>query len=137
MLKSWFVFTGLVVFADRALAQPSLFSKYPDPPCQQPEFEVLPQAEDAKTPDQAKANLYDYEVRQYNREVEAYDACMHNYISKANRDAEKIRSDANEEVKRILDNANASIANVRAHIERAEAEVKKTSNTPPSALVKK
>ena len=112
-------------------AQTFVLSKYPGPRCGVPEFEVLPQAEDPKTPDQAKASLYDYEVRQYNREVEAYGACMRNYIAKANRDAQQIQTQANDEVKRITDNANASIAVIQAQIRKATADAKKISNTPP------
>ncbi len=112
-------------------------SKYPGPHCGLPEFEVLPQAEDAKTPDKTKANLYDYEVRQYNREVEAYGACIRNYIAKANSDAGRIQAQANEDAKRITDNANASVAVIQAQIRKAAANAKKISNTPASALVGK
>jgi len=109
--------------------------KYPGPRCAAPEFEVLPQAEDPKTPDQAKTSLHDYEVRQYNREVDAYDACMRNYIAKANRDAAQIQAEANEAVKRITDSAKASIATIQAQIRKATANARKISNTPASALV--
>ena len=117
--------------------QTNPLSKYPGPHCGLPEFEVLPQAEDAKTPDKTKANLYDYEVRQYNREVEAYNVCTRNYIAKANSDAQRIQAQANEEAKRITDNANASVAMIRAQIRKAMANAKKISDTPASALVGK
>jgi hypothetical protein len=117
--------------------QTNPLSKYPGPHCGLPEFEVLPQAEDAKTPDKTKANLYDYEVRQYNREVEAYGACIRNYIAKANGDAQRIQAQANEDAKRITDNANASVAVIQAQIRKAAANAKKISNTPASALVGK
>lgn len=120
-----------------AIAQTAGRAKYPAPRCGVPEFEVLPQAEDPKTPDQAKANLYDYEVRQYNREVKAYSACMRNYIAKANRDAQQIQAQASEQVKRITDNANASVAMIQAQIRKAAADAKRISNTPASALVGK
>lgn len=112
-------------------------NRYPGPRCGLPEFEVLPQAEDAKTPDKTKANLYDYEVRQYSREVAAYNVCIRGYIAKANSDARRIQAQANEDAKRITDNANASIAVIQAQIRKATANAKKISNTPASALVGK
>jgi hypothetical protein len=112
-------------------------AKYPPPRCKAPEFEVLPQAEDPKTNDQAKASLYDYEVRQYNREVEAYGACMRGYIAKAKGDAARIQQDADAQVKRITDSAHASIATIQAQIRKATADARKISGTPPSALVGK
>ena len=127
--------TAILLYAGQAAGQAP--NKYPAPRCGLPEFEVLPEAEDAKTPDKTKANLYDYEVRQYNREVEAYTACIRNYVAKANRDAQGIQAQANEDVKRITDNANASIAIIQAQIRKATANAKKISNTPPSALVGK
>jgi hypothetical protein len=129
--------TMILLNAGYAIAQTYAPNKYPNPRCELPEFEVLPQAEDSKTPDKMKANLYDYEVRQYNREVEAYGACIRNYIAKADRDAQRIQAQANEDVKRITDNANASIAMIRAHIRKAATNAKKISNTPASALVGK
>lgn len=123
--------------SSHAIAQTPGPAKYPAPRCGVPEFEVLPQAEDPKTPDQAKANLYDYEVRQYDREVKAYGACMRNYIAKADRDARQIQAQADEEVKRITDNANASVAVIQAQIRKAAADAKRISNTPASALVGK
>jgi len=127
----------ILLHASHANAQTSVTDKYPAPRCGQPHFEVLPQAEDAKPPDQANASLNDYAARQYNREVEAYDVCMRKYIAKANRDAQRIRTEANKEVQRITDNANASIATIRAQIRKATASVKKISNTPPDALAGK
>ena len=112
-------------------------AKYPGPRCPAPEFEVLPQAEDPNTTDQAKASLKDYEVRQYDREVEAYGACMRNYIAKANRDAARIQAEADQAVKQITDSANASERVIQAQIRKAQAEAKKLSNTPASALVGK
>lgn len=129
--------TMILLHAGRAAAQTDVPNKYPAPHCGQPKFEILPQAEDAKAPDQAKASFYDYEVRQYNREVEAYGACMRNYIAKANRDAQRIQTQAKTEVKRITDNANASIAFIRAQIRRAAANAKKISNTGANAMVRK
>ena len=120
-----------------ALTYTPAANKYPGPRCGLPEFEVLPQAEDAKTPDKTKANLYDYEVRQYNREVAAYNLCIRLYIAKANSDAQRIQAQANEDAKRITDNANASIAMIRAEIRKATANAKKISNTPVSALAGK
>lgn len=127
----------ILLHTGHTTAQTSAPNKYPDPRCGLPEFEVLPQAEDAKTPDKTKANLYDYEVRQYNREVEAYVACIRKYVAKADGDAQRIQAQANEDVKRITDNANASIAVIRAHIHKATANAKKISNTPASDLVRK
>ena len=129
--------TMILLHAGYATAQTYAPNKYPNPRCGLPEFEVLPQAEDSKTPDKTKASLYDYEVRQYNREVEAYGTCIRNYIAKADHDAQGIQAQANEDVKRITDNANASIAMIRAHIRKATANAKKISNTPASALVGK
>ena len=129
--------TTILLYAAPAAAQAYIPNKYPGPSCGLPEFEVLPQAEDAKTPDKTKANLFDYEVRQYNREVEAYNVCIRKYVAKANSDAQRIQDQANEEAKRITDNANASIAMIRAQIRKATANAKKISNTPASALVKK
>ena len=129
--------TAALLCAGHAAAQTYTQNKYPGPHCGLPEFEVLPQAEDAKTPDKTKANLYDYEVRQYNREVEAYNVCTRNYIAKANSDAQRIQAQANEEAKRITDNANASVAMIRAQIRKAMANAKKISDTPASALVGK
>ena len=111
-------------------------TKYPGPHCAAPEIEVLPQAEDPKTPDAAKASLKDYEVRQYNREVEAYGACMKNYIARAKGDAARIQAEADAEVKRITDSAHASIAVIQSQIRQAQANAKKLSSTPASALVK-
>jgi len=129
--------TTILLFAGHAAAQTYTSNRYPSPRCGLPEFEVLPQAEDAKTPDKTKANLFDYEVRQYNREVEAYNVCIRKYIAKANSDAQRIQAQANEDVKRITDKASASIAMIRAQIRKATANAKKISNTPPSALVGK
>jgi hypothetical protein len=128
---------AIVIFlcANHAGAQAHTPNAYPGPRCPQPEFEVLPQAEDAKTPDKLKSNLYDYEVRQYNREVDAYTACIRKYIAKANSDAERVQSQAAEAAKRITDNANASVAIIRTQIRKATADAKKVSNTPASALV--
>jgi hypothetical protein len=129
--------TMILLHAAHATAQTYVPNKYPAPRCGQPHFEVLPQAEDAKPPDQAKASLYDYEARQYNREVEAYGVCMRKYIAKANRDAQRIRTEANKDVQRITDNANASIAMIRAQIRKATASAKKLSNIPPGTLTGK
>lgn len=129
--------TVILLQVGYATAQTFVPDKYPAPHCGQPQFQVLPQAQDAKAPDQAQASLNGYEVRQYNREVEAYDACMRNYIAKANRDAQRIRNQANKDVKRITDNAYASIAMIRAQVRKATANVKKISNTPASALAGK
>src|SRR5215469_16499847 len=117
--------TMILLHAGYATAQADVPSNYPGPHCGQPRFEVLPQAEDAKAPDQAKASFYDYEVRQYNREVEAYGKCMGNYIAKANRDVQRIQSQAKTDVKRITDNANASVADIRSQIRKAAANVKR------------
>ncbi|HEX4637157.1 MAG TPA: hypothetical protein VH189_13300 [Rhizomicrobium sp.] len=129
--------TAILLCAGHAAAQTHASNTYPGPPCRPPEFEVLPQAEDAKTPDKLKANLYDYEVRQYNREVEAYSVCIRKYIAKANSDAQRIQAQANEEAKRITEKANASVAMIQAQIRKATANAKKISNTPASALVGK
>jgi len=110
-------------------AQSSVSNKYPAPRCEQPKFEALPQTEDAKAPDQARANFYAYELRQYNREVEAYSVCMRKYIAKANRDAQRVQTQASKDVKQITDNANASIAVIRAQIRRATSNMKKIANT--------
>jgi hypothetical protein len=128
---------AILLYAGHAAAQTHAPNKYPGPRCGLPEFEVLPQAEDAKTPDKTKANLFDYEVRQYNREVNAYSVCIRNYIAKANSDAQRTQAQANEDAKRIMDNAKASIAMIRAQIRKATANAKKISNTPASALVGK
>ena len=129
--------TTILLYAGHAAAHTYTPNKYPGPRCGPPEFEVLPQAEDAKTPDKTKVSLYDYEVRQYNREVSAYNVCIRGYIAKANSDAQRIQAQANEDAKRITDNANASIAMIRAQIRKATANAKKISNTPASALVGK
>lgn len=129
--------TVILLHAGHATAQPYVPGQYPAPRCGQPQFEVLPEAEDAKPPNQAKASLYDYEVRQYDREVQAYDVCIRNYVAKANRDALRIRAEATKEAKRITDNANASVAMIRAQIRKAMANAKKISNTPASALAGK
>ncbi len=115
------------LLAGNVTAQTNGPNRYPSPRCGQPKFEVLPQAEDAKAPDQAKASFYDYEVRQYNREVEAYGKCVRSYVAKANRDAQQIQAQANKDVKRIMDDANASIAAIRAQIRKATANAKKYS----------
>src|SRR5215469_8318098 len=109
----------ILLCAGHAAAQSYTPNRYPGPRCGLPEFEVLPQAEDAKTPDKTKSNLYDYEVRQYNREVDAYSKCIRNYIAKANGDALRIQAQANEDTKRITDRANASISVIRAQIRKA------------------
>jgi hypothetical protein len=129
--------TMILLCADHAVAQTDTLNTYPGPRCGLPEFQVLPQAEDAKTPDKTKANLFDYEVRQYNREVNAYSVCIRNYIARANSDAQRIRTQANEDTKRITDNANASIAIIQAQIRKTTANAKKISNTPASDLVGK
>ena len=129
--------TAILLCAGHAAAQTDPLTNYPGPRCGLPEFEVLPQAEDAKTPDKTKANLYDYEVRQYNREVEAYGACIRKYVAKANSDAQHIQDQANEDAKRITDKANASVAVIQAQVRKATANAKKISNTPASALVGK
>ena len=129
--------TMILLHAGYATAQADVPSNYPGPHCGQPRFEVLPQAEDAKAPDQAKASFYDYEVRQYNREVEAYGVCIRKYIAKANRDAQTIRTQANKDVKRINDDANASITMIKAQIRKAAANAKKISNTPANGLAGK
>ncbi len=129
--------TTILLCAGHAAAQTYTPNKYPGPRCGPPEFEVVPQAEDAKTPDKTKATLFDYEVRQYNREVNAYSVCIRNYIAKANSDAQRIQTQANEDAKRITDNANASIAMIQAQIRKATANAKKISNTPASTLVGK
>jgi hypothetical protein len=129
--------TTILLCASHAAAQIYTPNKYPGPRCGQPEFEVLPEAEDAKTPDKTKANLFDYEVRQYNREVKAYSVCIRNYIAKANSDAQRIQAQANEDAKRITDNANASIAMIQAQIRKATVNAKKISNTPANALARK
>lgn len=118
------VITMILLHLSEAGAQTSP-NKYPDPRCGLPEFEVLPQIEDSKTSDKMKASLYDYEVRQYNREVEAYSACIRNYIAKADRDVQRIQAQANDDVKRIMDNANASIALIQAHVRKATANERK------------
>jgi hypothetical protein len=117
-----------LLLTGHAVSQTPVPNSYPAPRCGQPKFEALPQAEDSKAPDQTKANFYAYELRQYNREVEAYGACMRKYIAKANRDAQRIQTQANSDVKRITDNANASIAVIRAQIRKAMANVKRISN---------
>ena len=129
--------TTILLSAGHAAALADTPDKYPGPRCGLPEFEVLPQAEDAKTPDKTKANLYDYEVRQYNREVAAYSACIRKYIAKANSDAQRIQAQANEDAKKITDKANASVAVIQAQIRKATANERKISNTPASALVGK
>ena len=123
----------VLLHASEAAAQTDVPKQYPAPHCGQPKFEVLPQAEDAKSPDQAKANFYAYEVRQYNREVEAYSVCIRKYIAKANRDAQRIQAQANQDVKQITDSANASIAVIRAQIRKATANVKRISSPPANA----
>lgn len=126
---------AILLFQTHADAQPNAPRKYPGPQCVQPEFEVLPEAEDPKATDKLKANLYDYEVRQYNREVEAYSSCIRKYMAKAKGDAQRIQDRANQEAKRITDEANASIAVIQAQMHKAEANAKKISGTPVSKLV--
>ncbi|HEY4275719.1 MAG TPA: hypothetical protein VGM68_09560 [Rhizomicrobium sp.] len=113
-----------------ASAQPKVPFKYAPPRCAQPHFSVLPQAQDSQAPDQAKASYYDYEVRQYNREVEAYSRCIKNYVAKADRDARKIQEDAAAEAKRITETADASAAVIHAQIRKATASVRKLSGKP-------
>lgn len=129
--------TTIFLYASHTSAQTRSPNSYPGPRCLQPEFEVLPQAEDPKTPDKLKSNLYDYEVRQYKREVDAYIVCIRRYITKANSDALRIQTQATEEAKQITDNANASVAAIRSQIRKAAASAKKISDTPASALVRK
>lgn len=117
--------TLILLHVGDTAAQTHVPNKYPDPRCSLPEFEVLPQTEDSKTSDKMKASLYDYEVRQYNREVEAYSACLRNYIATADRDMQRIQAQANNDVKRIVDNANAFIALIQAHVRKATANEKK------------
>ena len=111
-------------------AQPKVPFKYAPPRCAQPRFNVLPQAQDSQAPDQAKASYYDYEVRQYNREVEAYSRCIKNYVAKANRDVKQIQDNAAAEAKRTTDAANSSVAVIRSQIRKAAASARKLSGKP-------
>jgi hypothetical protein len=113
-------------------------NKYPDPRCTAPKFQALPQGGDAKndSSDAAKTALYDYEVRQFNREAEAYHTCLYHYIDKASHDARQIQEQANADVKRITDKANAQVGAIRAQIHKANSDAKNASTSPQSTLTR-
>jgi len=95
------------------LAEPS---GYPDPQCTKPQVKLV---KPTMWNDQSGSlGNYNARVRQFNRDTDAYSACMHAYIDKANLDVKNIQEKANSDLKQITERANASmkvIENKAAH----------------------
>jgi ElaB/YqjD/DUF883 family membrane-anchored ribosome-binding protein len=93
-------------------------ASYPDPPCIKPQTDLVkPEAANS-----AAVGNYNAKVREFNRDSVAYDACMHAYIDKANRDVQRIQDKANADLKEITARANASMKAIQDKLRQAVAD---------------
>ena len=111
------VFCGL---SGAALAQDALpdGAGYPDPQCTRPETNLVK----PESGNSAAVGNYNAKVRKFNRDAAAYDACMHAYIDKANRDVQRIQDKANADLKEISARANAAMKAIQDKIRQAVAD---------------
>jgi hypothetical protein len=100
-------------------------ANYPDPPCQKPQVSRIDKPQSsfgAGGFDSGAVGSYNSKVKAFNKEAQAYDACMHAYIDKANGDVKRVQDKANADLKQITDRANASMHAIQDKIRQAVAE---------------
>jgi len=104
-----------------ALRVPDL-TGYPDPACIKPQVKLVrPTVWNDQSGSVAN---YNARVKQFNRDYDAYSACMHAYIDKANLDVKTIQDKANADLKQITERANASMKVIQDKIARSVIEAK-------------
>ncbi|MBA2587280.1 MAG: hypothetical protein H0U98_01515 [Alphaproteobacteria bacterium] len=95
---------------------------YPDPQCTKPQVKLV---RPTLWNDQSgSAGNYNARVRKFNKDTDAYSACMHAYIDKANLDVKIIQDKANADLKQITERANASMKVIEDKAARAVIEAK-------------
>jgi ElaB/YqjD/DUF883 family membrane-anchored ribosome-binding protein len=91
---------------------------YPDPQCTKPQTNLVK----PESGNSAAVGNYNMKVRKFNRDAVAYDACLHAYIDKANRDVQRIQDKANADLKEITTRANASMKAIQDKVRQAVAD---------------
>jgi hypothetical protein len=110
-----------VVAQPEASAPPT---QYPDPQCHRPNVKLIkPEySQVGNTVSSGAVGSYNALVKTYNREANAYNACMHSYIDNANSELKRIQNDANEKIKQITDGANTRLKSVEGKIAQAVSD---------------
>jgi hypothetical protein len=96
--------------------------EYPDPQCTKPQVKLVKPT--VWNDQSGSMGSYNARVRQFNRDTNAYSACMHAYIDKANLDVKAIQEKANADLKRITERANVSMKVIEDKAARAVIEAK-------------
>jgi hypothetical protein len=95
---------------------------YPDPNCTKPQVNLV---KPTLWNDQSGSVAnYNARVKKFNRDTDAYSACMHAYIDKANLDVKNIQDKANADLKQITEHANKSMKVIQDKIARSVVEAK-------------
>jgi ElaB/YqjD/DUF883 family membrane-anchored ribosome-binding protein len=84
--------------------------------------------------DAAEARIANYKIKAFNRAVDDYNACIRDYVDKANGDMAAIKDRANADLKRTSDRANASMTLVEDKIAQALAQVKAIADAQQHAM---
>jgi hypothetical protein len=94
---------------------------YADPQCTKPQVSLV---KPGVWNNSDAVDSYNAKVKSFNQAVTAYDACMHAYIDKANRDVKAIQEKANVDLKQITERANVSMKVIQDKISQAVADAK-------------
>ncbi len=99
---------------------------YPDPQCKKPRVNLVrPDVQVGgrdNAVDSGAVGSYNARVKAFNRDLSAYNACMHAYIDKANGDVKTIQDKANADLKQISEHASASMKVIQDKIRQATAD---------------
>lgn len=107
--------------APAAVLVPNL-TGYPDPACIKPQVKLVrPTVWNDQSGSVAN---YNARVKKFNHDFDAYSACMHAYIDKANLDVKTIKDRANADLKQITERANASMKIIEDKIALSVIEAK-------------
>jgi hypothetical protein len=104
-------------------------SDYPDPHCPRPKVKLVKPAYTHRDyiEDSDPVGSYNEKVKIYNREAQAYDACMHTYIDNANSELKRVQTDANNRIHQITDAANARLKMIESKIAAAVQDANQVS----------
>ena len=95
-------------------------SNYPEPHCTKPQLSLVRPT--VLNDQSGSVGEYTTRVAKFNRDFEAYSACMHAYIDKANMDVKQIREVAAADMKQIAERANLSTKAIQNKAAQASAE---------------
>lgn len=96
-------------------------ANYPDPQCTKPHVNMV---KPGAWNNSEAVDSYNSKVKAFNKQVVAYDVCMHAYIDRANGDVKVIQDKANADLKQVTERANASMKVIQDKIRQAVADAK-------------